>query len=148
MDNATIDLPRILAVLGSREEASALERILEPEKWQVRFERSFPTAEAALLSGSFAVVICGSRFDEGHHWKDVLECVRRAPIPPLLIVVDRLADEALWAEVLNLGGYDVLMMPFERDEVLRVLGQAWSSSTPIAATQGRAAVAVLGTTFG
>jgi DNA-binding response OmpR family regulator len=45
--------------------------------------------------------------------------------PPLLLVVSKHADENLWAEVLNLGGYDVLLKPFERAEVVRVVGMAW-----------------------
>ena len=36
----------------------------------------------------------------------------------------RTADEHLWAEVLNLGGYDVLAEPFERDEMVRVVTSA------------------------
>lgn len=44
---------------------------------------------------------------------------------PQLIVADRLADEALWAEVLNLGRYDVPVMPFAHEEVLRVISMAW-----------------------
>ena len=44
---------------------------------------------------------------------------------PLLIVTARCADDQLWAEVLNLGGYDVLMKPFERTEVIRVISLAW-----------------------
>ena len=45
--------------------------------------------------------------------------------PPLLIVTSRFADERLWAEALNVGAYDVLAKPFERDEVNRVLTSAW-----------------------
>jgi hypothetical protein len=41
-------------------------------------------------------------------------------------VFSRLADESLWARVLNLGGFDVLMTPFEAEEVLRVTFAAWS----------------------
>jgi hypothetical protein len=41
-------------------------------------------------------------------------------------VFSRLADESLWAQVLNLGGFDVLMTPFEAEEVLRVTFAAWS----------------------
>jgi len=47
-----------------------------------------------------------------------------AAAPPLLIVASRLADERLWAEVLNLGGYDVLLKPFEPAELRRVIGNA------------------------
>ena len=49
------------------------------------------------------------------------------PVSPQVIVADRLADEALWAEVLNLGCYDLLMTPFSSEEVLRVVSMAWDS---------------------
>ena len=52
--------------------------------------------------------------------------LNRKVAPPNLIVFSRLADERLWAEVLNLGGFDVLMTPFEPEEVLRVDFAAWS----------------------
>jgi DNA-binding response OmpR family regulator len=48
---------------------------------------------------------------------------------PLLIVTSPANDHGLWAELLSLGGYDVLIKPFQTDEVLRVLGVAldfWS----------------------
>jgi len=41
-----------------------------------------------------------------------------------VIVASRLADERLWAEVLNLGGYDLLAKPFDRDELVRVIAMA------------------------
>jgi hypothetical protein len=44
--------------------------------------------------------------------------------PPQLIVTSRTADESLWAEVLNIGGYDVMALPFERLEVERVIASA------------------------
>jgi hypothetical protein len=42
-----------------------------------------------------------------------------------LVVAAPDVDESLWAEVLNLGGYDILKMPFQRQEVIRVLSLAW-----------------------
>lgn len=47
------------------------------------------------------------------------------PHSPLLIVTSRLADERLWAEVLNEGGWDVLAKPFDATEVVRVVETAW-----------------------
>lgn len=55
-----------------------------------------------------------------------MSATSRLTTPPNLIVFSRLADESLWAKVLNLGGFDVLMMPFEPEEVLRVTFAAWS----------------------
>ncbi|HEY1341868.1 MAG TPA: hypothetical protein VGF59_30355 [Bryobacteraceae bacterium] len=57
-------------------------------------------------------------------WKNVLSDLRRLTRPPQLIVASRVADDSLWAEVLNVGGYDVLAQPFERDEVERVVASA------------------------
>ena len=42
-----------------------------------------------------------------------------------MIVTSRSADERLWVEALNLGAYDVLAKPFDRDEVLRSVSMAW-----------------------
>jgi hypothetical protein len=41
-----------------------------------------------------------------------------------MLVVSRHADERLWAEVLNLGGVDVLVLAFDRDELRRALASA------------------------
>jgi len=37
------------------------------------------------------------------------------------------ADARLSAEVLNRGGYDLLAVPFDRQEVLHAVGLAWQS---------------------
>lgn len=58
------------------------------------------------------------------HWRRVLNDLRRVPQPPQLIVTSRTADDYLWAEVLNIGGFDVLAQPLERDEVQRVVSSA------------------------
>lgn len=57
-------------------------------------------------------------------WKRILHDLRSLPVQPQLIVTSRMADDSLWAEVLNCGGYDVLAQPFVRDEVERVIGAA------------------------
>jgi FixJ family two-component response regulator len=44
--------------------------------------------------------------------------------PPPLIVTSRHADNRLWGEVLNLGGFDVLAKPLDEDEVRRVVESA------------------------
>ena len=58
------------------------------------------------------------------NWRKVLSDIRRLSQPPQLIVTSRTADDYLWAEVLNIGGFDVLPQPLERDEVERVIAAA------------------------
>jgi FixJ family two-component response regulator len=57
-------------------------------------------------------------------------------------VTSRLADEYLWAEVLNLGGYDVLAKPLDKQEVSRTLNLAWEhwENQRIAAQRCKAAL--------
>ena len=57
-------------------------------------------------------------------WKDLLLELQKMEHPPPLIVADRLADERLWVEALNLGGYDVLAKPFDAREALDVVTTA------------------------
>jgi len=71
------------------------------------------------------VVICNYILPDGD-WKLILAAVHRMPIRLSLVVSSRLADERLWAEVLNLGAFDLLLGdPFDRHEVLRVVENAW-----------------------
>lgn len=60
----------------------------------------------------------------GWNWKRVLRDLRHRTRPPELVVTSRLADDALWSEVLNLGGYDVLVRPLAAEEVERVVAGA------------------------
>ena len=62
----------------------------------------------------------GSRWN----WRRILSDLRHLSCPPQLIVASRNADRALWAEVFNIGGYDVLPRPFQADEVERVVAGA------------------------
>ena len=68
-----------------------------------------------------AVVISESCLPAGQTWRDLLAALQATSNPPPLIVTDRLADDQLWAEVLNLGGYDLLAKPFDAREVLRTV---------------------------
>ncbi len=91
-----------------------------------RAQRTGNCAGAALLlrSGMPRIVISQQNLPDGS-WKDIVETANRLPCPPPVIVTSRLADERLWAEVLNLGGYDVLAQPLDGEEVRRVTGSAW-----------------------
>jgi DNA-binding response OmpR family regulator len=74
------------------------------------------------------VILCDAALPDGG-WKDILTCIAPLPSAPKLIVSSRLADEHLWAEVLNLGGFDVLAQPFVREEVVTAVSAAtrqWS----------------------
>lgn len=86
-------------------------------------------ARPALRDPALEAVIC-DRDLPGLDWKQIL-----VETSALLIVISRLADERLWAEVLNLGGYDVLHKPLDPQETRRVLflaRQQWANRKPTA----------------
>jgi DNA-binding response OmpR family regulator len=58
------------------------------------------------------------------NWKRVLKDLRDRSKPPQLVVTSRQADESLWSEVLNIGGYDVMAQPLEKHELERVVASA------------------------
>ena len=91
-----------------------------------RIEHAGGIREALNLIGRDAhhVIVSEKDLPDGN-WKDVLEAAAVRRNAPVLIVTSRLADEHLWAEVLNLGGYDVLAQPLDRDEVRRTVSLAW-----------------------
>jgi DNA-binding response OmpR family regulator len=68
-------------------------------------------------------VICDDVFADGT-WRDLLSDLQGEQEAPPLIVYSRMADNRLWAEVLNLGGRDVLIKPFHAPEVSRVVRMA------------------------
>ena len=115
----------VLAVSALPADRLRLREILSQRNWELH-EASDCREALALLGGqSIPVLLCGRDHADGG-WKDLLNATERLLAPPKLIVYSRLADDSLWAEVLNMGGFDVLITPFEEEEVLRVTFAAWS----------------------
>ena len=107
----------MLLVFATAEAGDALTGILRKDRWAVQPAQSAEEALDHLSRHTTPIVICESSLPDGD-WRDLLDKA------PRLIVTARDADDALWAEVLNLGGYDVLAQPFDEGEVSRVVGSA------------------------
>jgi DNA-binding response OmpR family regulator len=116
-----------LSVTPSADEHVELHSIFSHSRWQLYSARTFFEALAMLSDSRIGVVMSESAFPDGHSWKDLLEEIEKMSNPPSLVVTSRLADDRLWAEVLNLGGYDLLMKPFDAAEVFRTVSLAWMS---------------------
>jgi DNA-binding response OmpR family regulator len=114
----------ILLVSPHADDRSALQQILQHGAWFISLCATVSDALPLIRSLSPPLVICERELADGN-WKTVLDACGACTHPPLVLVTSRHADETLWAEVLNLGGYDVLLKPFDRREVTRVIGMAW-----------------------
>jgi DNA-binding response OmpR family regulator len=115
----------VLAVGPLTADRVRLREILSQGNWKLQEASDRCEALALLRDKRVAVLLCECDHADDH-WVDLLKATARLSAPPNLIVFSRRADESLWATVLNLGGFDVLMTPFEPEEVLRVTFAAWS----------------------
>ena len=113
----------ILLVSPAAEDHAFLEPLLNGAGRKIYSARCYREAVGVLCRDRFAVVLCERDLPDGK-WKDLLSQIAPLTDPPCLIVTSRVADEYLWAEVLNLGGYDVLAKPFDPEEVSRVVALA------------------------
>jgi DNA-binding NtrC family response regulator len=113
-----------LLIAGPVEDGCGPDPVFDQFPWPV--QRARDCLEVALhLAGRRPCIVVCERDLADCDWKDVLEVTAALPDPPPVIVTSRLADEYLWAEVLNLGGFDVLAKPLDKQEVRRVLTFAW-----------------------
>ena len=112
-----------MAVFPAGDDRTSLINILGRSKWKLQFTCTLRETQIA-LGVSPGVVISGVRLSDDHSWNDLLYEMQKIERPPPLIVGERLADERLWAEVLNLGGYDLLATPFDAKEVRHAVSTA------------------------
>ncbi len=114
----------ILVVSDIEEDEGKLRRMLRHPNWVVLESRGCAGARRLLSSGPVQLVVCEPGLPDGT-WRTLLSYCQALRNPPLVIVVSQHADEPMWSEVLGMGGYDVLVKPYEPEEVYRVLGLAW-----------------------
>lgn len=84
-------------------------------RYQVISTRDIAEAREVITKHHPEIVVCDSEASGLESWRDLLAmpgCESFA-----LIVVSRHTDDRLWAEILNLGGHDVLTMPLRRQKV-------------------------------
>src|SRR5215472_5720850 len=104
-----------LVIGATTVEREQLERIFWECGWVLSHVRTRADARAFLNSNPVRVVITEAE-SPGETWRGILEDLSKQPDPPPLLVTSRFADDLLWSEVLNEGGFDVLVQPLETDE--------------------------------
>jgi len=113
----------VLCVSPFRDDYETLERFLSGGNWTIHHASTLCGAKHLLKSNSYRLVIC-ERDMPPDSWKDVLVEAAALPSAPFFLVTSLHADDALWAEALNWGAYDVLTKPFQQADVVRALNMA------------------------
>jgi DNA-binding response OmpR family regulator len=92
--------------------------------WDLQTVGTLAEARRWLDQNSAPVVLCESQLPDGD-WKDVFRLPAVTAHHPSVVITSRFADDKLWVEVLNLGGYDVLASPAKPGEIFRTVNAAW-----------------------
>jgi DNA-binding NtrC family response regulator len=99
-----------------------VQRVVLGCEWSILPVRTLQEAMRALAHQNIPIVICEPRFPGGD-WRDLLSHLNSQKSAPNLVLVAP-HDAKLAAELMNLGGYDVLEKPLDRAECLHVFASA------------------------
>ncbi len=113
----------VLSISPTGEDHTAIRQAVLGMHCKIEIAESCHSALQRLNGRRIAIVVCERELPDGS-WRDILEQFGEAPDRPFLIVTSRVADEWLWAEVLNTGGFDVLAKPFDARETRHVMETA------------------------
>src|SRR5688572_4408294 len=116
----------VLAVTPFPEDQRLLSSIFSRSNWELRIVRTRREASEVLRAEAVPVIICEHILPDGR-WRDVADDAAEAGLRTRVLVTSRCADESLWCEVLDEGGYDCLAKPFRAEEVFRLVSLAWRS---------------------
>ena len=131
--SATIGTPAtILSVSTAYDDHAALRRSLAGLGCQIVTADTCLNALQLLRKGDISVVVCDSNLRDGT-WRDILSGILTSSQNVTLVVTSPCPDEYLWAEVLNLGGFDVIAKPFDTQELRHVVETACRGALPHAA---------------
>jgi len=101
-----------------------IEEILRGSVWKVYCLCTCRDAIERVSREHTPVVVCERKLPDGY-WTDFHHATSALDMKPEIIVTSKQADARLWAEVLNLGGSDVLGQPLETGEVVASVSAAW-----------------------
>jgi len=116
---------RILFVSGHPDDARRLAPMLQALPIVMEQVGTLEQARNQLRQGDYQIILTEAILPDGD-WLDALHLAREHVGEIKVIVTDPQADARFWAEVLNLGGYDLLAQPFYEPEVRRILYNACS----------------------
>jgi len=120
---------RILAVSMFLDDRFLLERLGKRHNWELWFTSS-PRDGFNLASQShFDLILC-DRNQPGYPWREVMDHLAASSPRSCILLVSPVNDDYLWRDVLQQGGYDVLIRPLREARALHALQSALRFSSP------------------
>lgn len=117
---------RVLGATPDDRSYRALESAIFGMGWSLFRSRNIVEGLSAVINHQIEVIITDCDLPDGT-WLDLLESLRACRNAPRVIVFSPHADDRLWLDVLERGGYDLVRFPLDREEVVRTGHRAWLS---------------------
>ena len=116
---------KVLFVSPSAEHAGVLTEMLKSLSIELEQAPDLRRAKSRLDQEKYGVILTEARLPDGN-WEDIKKLVDEARLYTTVVVTDPFADARFWADVLQLGCYDVLAQPFSCSEVQRIISNAFT----------------------
>jgi response regulator RpfG family c-di-GMP phosphodiesterase len=124
-DGPATDNITVIGLAFTDEDRRLLAGMCSRRQWNVLFADTYEQARAALDHLKAPVILC-DRDLPGSQWRDVVQVLASSPHRACVILISRVVDNYLWNEVVQRGGYDVLLKPLREEDVVRTVRLAWS----------------------
>jgi hypothetical protein len=112
---------QLLLVTTSEVVHAVLELVLDGTGLRIVCERDVSSAITLATNAHIPVVLTTLDGD----WKYLIRSLERVETPPSIIVMLPEMNGGLWAEVMNVGAYDAIVMGSRREEILAALASAY-----------------------
>ena len=117
---------RVLAATPDDRHYQSLVTAISDTGWPLVRSRNIGEALSAVINGEIEVVFTDCDLPDGS-WTEMIQALQACRNAPRVIVFSLHADDRLWMDVLQSGGYDLVSIPFNREEISRVGYRAWLS---------------------
>lgn len=107
----------------SAREAEKVSSLVESERIRIYHAAGLDDALSKLKLTRSRVLLTNTNF-RGGDWRDALELSHRVRPPAAVVVASHIADDQLWLGVFERGAYDLIVKPFQAEELCRVLQNA------------------------
>lgn len=114
---------RILVLSTSIGERLTLEQIGKQHRWELCFIQSPREGINLASKGQFELILC-DRDQPGYPWREVMERLAANSPRSSILLLSPVKDDYLWQEVVQRGGYGVLLRPLHEKAVLRSIDAA------------------------
>ena len=125
----------ILVVTPDRADAEVIQSAAAEQSADTIVAQTYREALGAAAKKTIPLIFSEQGLPDGN-WKDLLSRILVDPEPPRLVVMAEPSDQALWAEAISLGAYDVIAKPVDMREAEHVIAAALLMTRQTA--QGRA----------